>query len=360
MRQRNIWCEPGEQARAHWRFKTCPDPGMMRQDSWWGRFLKTLFGLALALAGLVGCTRAETTVEGDSSAGHMEAAQGGAVPELAPPASAPGGQRGQGMAYEIVGTEVWNVPDPASGRDYQVFVSVPPSYADEPERRYPVLYVTDADYAFPLVRGIARRLNVEGPVVEEFILVGLSYALGDEPMTSRRRDYTPTSPRHGAPAGGDPHGGGDAYVAYLRDQVIPFVAGRYRSDEGRRMLLGHSYGALLATQVLFSDPALFSGYVLGSPSYWYDGGVMDAFERTYAEGHDDLDASIYMYVGEYERPAHGKRYDMVGDARRMAASLGARRYPSLRIRLDVLDDEDHLSVAPRGFTHGLNYLMAVQ
>lgn len=273
-------------------------------------------------------------------------------------ASAPAGQRGQGMPYEIVGSEVRNVPDPSSGREYQVFVSVPPSYADEPARRYPVLYVTDADYAFPLVRAISRRLNVEGPVVEEFILVGLSYALGDKSMTSRRRDYTPTAPPD--PAEGDRHGGADAYIAYLRDQVIPFVAGHYRSDEDRRILLGHSYGALLATQVLLSDPAMFSGYVLGSPSFWYDENVMDTFERKYAKDHDDLDASVYMYVGEYEQPSFGKRYDMVGDARRMEASLRARRYPSLRVRLDVLDDEDHMSVAPRGFTHGLKYLMPVQ
>ena len=314
--------------------------------------MRILALLGAMVIGLAGCTEAHEPHVASQEAGRTEA-HSGAVQSVTSGA----GQRGQGQPYEIIGSEVWNVPDPTSGREYQVFVSVPPSYADAPGRRYPVLYVTDADYAFPLVRGIARRLNVEGPAVEEFILVGLSYAVEDDPVTSRRRDYTPTWPRNAASAGGDPHGGADTYVAYLRDQVIPFVAGRYRSNEDRRMLLGHSYGALLATQVLFSEPELFSGYVLGSPSFWYDGNVMDGAERRYAAGHDDLDASVYMYVGEYEQPSHGKRYDMVGDARRMHATLRGRSYPSLRIRLDVLDDEDHLSVAPRGFTHGLKYLM---
>lgn len=103
-----------------------------------------------------------------------------------------GWQRGEGQPYEVAGSEVWSVPDPVSGRDYQVFVALPASYAEQPERRYPVLYVTDADYAFPLLRQISRRLNVEGPRVEDFILVGLSYAKGDGGMQSRRRDYTPT------------------------------------------------------------------------------------------------------------------------------------------------------------------------
>lgn len=84
-----------------------------------------------------------------------------------------------GAPYVLKGTQVWSVPDPVSGREYEVFVSLPASYETEPTRRYPVLYVTDADYAFPIIRQIARRVNLDGPVIEEFILVGLSYAKGD-------------------------------------------------------------------------------------------------------------------------------------------------------------------------------------
>jgi predicted alpha/beta superfamily hydrolase len=203
-------------------------------------------------------------------------------------ASVAGAQRGEGMPYEIADSQVWNVPDPVSGRDYQVFVALPRSYADDPGRRYPVLYVTDADYAFPLVRQIARRLNGEGPAIDEFVLVGLSYAIGDAPMPSRRRDYTPT-PEGGAHAAPDAtHGKADAYIAYLRDQVLPFVAQRYRTDEHRRLFLGHSYGGLLGTQILLTAPEMFSGYILGSPSYWYGEHAMQAQETAFAASHTDL------------------------------------------------------------------------
>ncbi|MEG2314152.1 MAG: alpha/beta hydrolase, partial [Brevundimonas sp.] len=96
-----------------------------------------------------------------------------------------------GAPYVLAGTQVWSVPDPVSNRDYDIFVSLPASYEAEPNRRYPVLYVTDADYAFPIIRQIARRVNLDGPVIEEFILVGLSYAVGEGGMSSRTRDYTP-------------------------------------------------------------------------------------------------------------------------------------------------------------------------
>ncbi len=39
---------------------------------------------------------------------------------------------------------------------------------------------------------------------------------------------------------------------------------------GQSLFLGHSYGALLGTQILFTEPGMFNGYVLGSPSLWYD------------------------------------------------------------------------------------------
>ncbi|UWX03405.1 alpha/beta hydrolase [Pseudoxanthomonas sp. NC8] len=297
-----------------------------------------------------------------------------AAPCMEAPARAPAtaaavsplpGQRGGGAPYEIAGSEVWNVPDPVSGRDYQVFVALPSGYAAQPQRRYPVLYVTDADYAFPLIRQIGRRLNLDGPALDEFILVGLSYAVGEEGTPSRRRDYTPTpnGPR-GAPADAT-HGMAGRYIGYLRDRVLPFVAQRYRTDESQRLFLGHSYGGLLGTQVLLTEPGLFSGYILGSPSYWYDDHYMEGVESTFAAGHDDLPARVYLYVGQYEAIRQGdaryaSRHDMVADARHMERSLRSRRYPSLHLVVDVLDDEDHLSVAPRGFTHGLEYLLGTR
>lgn len=272
-------------------------------------------------------------------------------------ASALQGQRGEGSPYEVVGSEVWAVPDPISRREYQVFVALPADYAQNAQRRYPVLYVTDADYAFPLIRQMARRLNGEGPAIEDFILVGLSYALGEDGMTSRRRDYTPTPGRASSAPADAVHGESQAYAAYLRDEVLPFVASRYRTDEQRRMFLGHSYGALLGTEILQTQPSLFAGYVLGSPSYWYDEQYLLRRQRERDAAQQTVPAKVYLYVGDQETRAHGKHFDMVDDTREMAALL--EKSASLQLHVDVLQDEDHLSVAPRGFMHGLKYLLGL-
>lgn len=260
-----------------------------------------------------------------------------------------------GSPYVLQGTQVWAVPDPVSGRSYDVFVSLPASYAASPNRRYPVLYVTDADYAFPIIRQIARRVNLNGPVIEEFILVGLSYAKGENPVASRNRDYTPT-PRGPRSASSMLHGEGAAYQAYLKTQVLPFVEDRFRADPAQRVLLGHSYGGLLGAQILFTDPALFKAYVLGSPSFWFDKRHIMTMEADYARTHRDLPADVFMYIGAYETPGDSRRnteVDMVGDLRSMERVLTSRAYPSLRVRSTVLEDEDHLTVAPVGFTRSL-------
>ncbi|MES2722541.1 MAG: alpha/beta hydrolase-fold protein [Pseudomonadota bacterium] len=262
----------------------------------------------------------------------------------------------EGAPYVLQGTQVWTVPDPVSGRDYEVFVSLPASYETSPQRRYPVLYVTDADYAFPILRQIARRVNLEGPVLEEFILVGLSYARGDNGTVSRNRDYTPTpnGPRN---ASTGLHGQAPAYQAYLKAQAVPFIESRFRADPARRVLLGHSYGGLLGAQVLFTDPGLFQAYVLGSPSFWFDKRHIMRVEADYARTHRDLPAHVYMYIGAYEVPGAGPRNtkdtDMVGDVRAMERTLKSRGYPSLKVQSTVLEDEDHLTVAPVGFTRAL-------
>ncbi|MFC5392925.1 alpha/beta hydrolase [Bosea vestrisii] len=271
-------------------------------------------------------------------------------------------QPGEGRPYEIADSEAWDVPDPVSRRGYQVFVALPPSYAKEPQRRYPVLYITDADYAFPIIRQISRRLNLDGPRVEEFILVGLSYAKGEDGAVSRRRDYTPTPNGPSSAPAGTVHGQGRAYQTYLRDQVKPFIAARYRVDPSRALFLGHSYGSLLGAQILFTEPGLFSGYILGSPSLWYDKRHVLGMEASYAAMNRDLPAKVFLYVGEYEALRKGdRRYsqsvDMVADNKVLEKALKDRKYPNLNLKSVVLNDEDHLSVAPRGFTQGLKYLL---
>lgn len=264
----------------------------------------------------------------------------------------------QGRPYILENTQVWDVPDPASGRSYQVFISLPASYDASSDRHYPALYITDANYGFPLIRSIAPRLNVEGPKVEDFILVGLSYAQGENPAASRRRDYTPTPNGPSSAPGDAVHGQAAAYQDYIRDHVLPFVEERFHADPARRIFMGHSYGALFGAQVLLTDPALFSAYILGSPSFWYDDRHILTLEADYAGANSELPASVFLYVGGFEtiRPGeerYNRTFDLVADMADFETRLRSRDYQGLDLAAEVLAGEDHLTVFPSGFTRGL-------
>jgi hypothetical protein len=109
---------------------------------------------------------------------------------------------------------------------------------------------------------------------------------------------------------------------------------------------------------------MFEHYILGSPSLWYDRGVMfDRFE-TYGARHRDLQANVFFGIGGLERLAAGKQRsraeedaDMVADLRDFDAALKAHRYPNLHTQVKVFADEDHASVFPLVLTHGLRSVL---
>lgn len=272
--------------------------------------------------------------------------------------------------YVLANTEVRDVRANTLGRDYQVFVALPDSYATS-KRAYPVVFVVDADYAFPVVRNIASRLSRHAGM-EEAIVVGLSYAKGDGAVFSRRRDYTPTTPRKHAylsdmPGRAPAFGEASAYGRYLTGEVFPVIARHYRADMHRKIFVGHSYGSLLGLQMMLDAPRSFEHYILGSPSLWFDAGIMFEREQAYAARNKDLPASAFFGIGGLETLAPGKKRsraeedaDMVADLREFDAALKGRGYKHLRTRLKVFADEDHASVLPMVVTHGLRAYLATQ
>jgi predicted alpha/beta superfamily hydrolase len=275
---------------------------------------------------------------------------------------------GVAAPYVLDGTEVREIRAKTLQRDYQLFVSLPPSYGLT-TRRYPVMFVTDANYAFPLIRSIARRVGNDGQDVEEFILVGLSYAKGDTPEYSRRRDYTPT--RNGdrnavsdMPRRAPLFGEAEAYRRFIAEEVFPMVAQLYRADMRRKIYVGHSYGALFGVHVLLTDPSMFEQYILGSPSLWFDHRFAFAEEQTYASSHSDLPARVYLGVASFEttnhhsdNPRYNKAIDMIRDLEALELVLTSRHYPSLQIETVVIEDEDHLTVFPGLITRGLKWAL---
>lgn len=264
-------------------------------------------------------------------------------------------------ALELANTAVYELPANGSGRKYQVWVDVPASYADG-DKPYPVVFVTDALYAFPLVRSIRNLLGQHGRNIEDFILVGLPPEQGLTSKESRSRDYTPSNPLLDPAHDKDDYtalhyGEAAAYRDYIESQVFPLIAAHYRADMSRKVFAGHSLGGLFGSYVLLTKPQMFQAYILGSPSLWFDKHEILKYEEAYAATHTDLPAKVMMYAGMYETIKPGPRYfkdtDLLGNMQSFERTLKSHAYPSLSIGSQVITDEDHLTVFPSLISRGL-------
>jgi predicted alpha/beta superfamily hydrolase len=227
-----------------------------------------------------------------------------------------------------------------------------------------LLCVTDANGFFGAAVDTIRSLQLSDHV-PPLLVVGIGYRVATlaETLTMRTRDLTPT--RSESYMKMFPHlpvtGGGDHFLAFLRDELLPWTHERYSVDPELTAYFGHSLGGLFGTYTLLTAPDTFSRYVIGSPSLWWNGGAAFRIEQQYADTHTDLPSRVFMGIGvhedhdgrqreasrlsEAERAITGSRYiDMVDDMQRMADTLRSRNYPSLRLDTEVFPDEMHITV----------------
>jgi predicted alpha/beta superfamily hydrolase len=134
-------------------------------------------------------------------------------------------------------------------------------------KRYPVMYLFDADAQFAAATSMMQYLSTNyNTLCPEMIVVGLLHA-------DRRKDLTPTHVRANPPfwpAGASrTSGGGEAFIAFLEQELLPYIDQRYPTQP-RKLLLGHSLGGLAVMQIFVHHPHLFAAYVCLDPSMWWD------------------------------------------------------------------------------------------
>lgn len=246
-----------------------------------------------------------------------------------------------------------------TGHDYHVYVSLPASYG-QGDRRYPVLYVPDFEDAF-LILKVANDLMSIGNMLEEFILVGVP--LKSEGIRRKRAfDLTPTEVEAQNKSlsqrfGGEVHtGGAPMFLRTLKEELIPYIESNYRvtSDRG---LAGYSFGGLFAAYVWLNDPNTFSRYLIGSPSLWWDNGMILKTEADLAKSGKALHGRVFLSVGAEEG---GGDNDMVGSFKNLSTAITSHAYPNLQLESHIFESTDHLSGVPGTMSRGLKFLYALQ
>lgn len=183
---------------------------------------------------------------------------------------------------------------------FALYIQLPKGYRPTQSRTYPVVFLLDANVYFEAVRAQLAKLAKTAPV----ILVGIGYRDVRLLDSLRQRDYT--YPR-AAPADSFPvSGGGNRFLAFLTQELIPYVGRQYKTDPGQRALLGHSLGGYFALYALVeglkAGRPVFTQYVAASPSLYY----ADEYLRRQlaalpaANGAALPVAALYLTAGERE------------------------------------------------------------
>ena len=255
--------------------------------------------------------------------------------------------------FTISNSEVFVLKSKHTKKKYDIYVKLPSGYTKS-KKQYPILILTDAGYAFPIVSSIYRRLKFSNKI-DEIIIVGISYAKGEHFGISRTRDYTPTfSPNE--PNGYSKEarlssGQADNFILFMKNELIPYLDNNYKVDLTKKAFAGHSFGGLLASYMVISHPNTFHYYMSGSPSLWYHDKSIFEIEKKYAENNSDLKANLFMGIGALENVPNG--FQMVSDLKTLEERLKSRAYGNLNINSMVFPNEDHETVYPTFITQGL-------
>ncbi len=247
---------------------------------------------------------------------------------------------------------VTELVDPISKRTYPLFIKLPKSYAKNKDKKYPVIYLTDAKYAFQLVSG-ATRYPMNTNKMEEAIIVGISYAKGSKRDSSRVRDYTPTRSN----AWQQQTGGAQQHMEFIENVIFKYISKNYRTDITNRTFIGNSLGGLFGSYVLITKPHLFKNYILGSPSYWFDNQVIFRLEAAVANKVTNINANVFISIGERETKDLESLYEMVNDAEKFYKKMLNWQQPHLKTKMLIISEANHQTAFPTTTIQGLHWIL---
>lgn len=240
-------------------------------------------------------------------------------------------------------TDEINLTSTLNQRTYKISVALPSNY--NKQNTYPVFYLLDGYYAFPIAKESMKTLKM-GNLSKDFILVSIA---GDETndydwLLNRWTDYTFTQKikkdstyskiwNFSSPA--LVSGGGDVFYNIITKEIIPLIDSKY-STSNERGLSGHSLSGLYVANVLFKSDGVFTKFGINSPSFLiWDNDIMQA-ESKYASSNSSLKAEVFFSIAELE--------DGLENLLKFESLL--KKYNGFNSKLVVFKDETHNSVGP--------------
>jgi len=225
----------------------------------------------------------------------------------------------------------------------------------KPEKRYPVIYVLDADNHFAQMVEYAKYLSRQDvAVIPPLIVVGIT-------NTDRNRDLTPTHSNadySGKPdtTGNSPYknsGGNEHFFQFIQNELMPYVISNYKT-EPYRIFAGHSFGALTAINCLINYPEMFDAYIAVSPSFWWDQKFLLKFADRKLKAGSTLSKTLFFSDGNEDSSSPGSPFH--SNVLKFDSLLKKRNIKGLDFVYLPYPLESHMTVPIKSYYDGLRFI----
>ena len=229
------------------------------------------------------------------------------------------------------------------GRDYQLYLSFPKNYSTKDSISYPVLYILDGMYTFPVIKGIRPFFERD---TEDFIVVGVNASN----FKYRNDDYTTSvatfddekNEKRNATKSAFKTGGAAKFLESLKTEIIPFIDKNYKTNADRG-IRGGSLGGLFVAYCLVNSDGYFTRFSISSPSFWWDNEkLLNQAVKQFTENKtwDLPPTKVYISVGGQERKTQ------VPTMMKFSKYLENSNYENIDLKWQIFDGESHISVQP--------------
>ncbi len=233
-------------------------------------------------------------------------------------------------------------------------IYLPQGYNKNDTAPYPVIYLLDgsADEDFIHVVGLIQFNNFSWiNRVPKSIVVGIA-------NTDRRRDFTFPTTVEADKKKFPTTGHSDKFIAFIEKELQPFIEKKYKTNASKT-IIGQSLGGLLATEILFTKPALFNKYIIISPSLWWNNGSLLNHTPEILKENFSQQTDIYIGVGKEGLAPTEIPHVMEVEANVLAEKIKHTKSKSVTVYFDYLPQEDHATVTHQAIFNALRILYPV-
>jgi len=145
--------------------------------------------------------------------------------------------------------------------------------------------------------------------------------------------------------------GSEKFIQFIEQELQPYIQRIFKTSTAKT-IIGQSLGGLLATEILYSKPSLFSTYIIISPSLWWDNASLLKQNPPNLKS----ETSIYIGVGKEGLTPTEIPHVMEVDANILYDKIKTLDSKNINAYFDYLPLENHASISHQALMNAFRLL----